>query len=72
MIPPNREAAFFSFYEVSERGTSWIGPFVFAQVVGYTGSYRQAIFALAVFFIVGIVILLFTDTDRAIRNSQER
>ena len=26
MIPNGKEAEFFSFYEISERGTSWIGP----------------------------------------------
>jgi UMF1 family MFS transporter len=29
MIPAGREAEFYSFYEVSDRGTSWIGPLVF-------------------------------------------
>src|SRR5690606_2415511 len=29
MIPNGKEAEFFSFYEISERGTSWIGPLVF-------------------------------------------
>jgi UMF1 family MFS transporter len=29
MIPRGREAEFYSFYEVSDRGTSWIGPLVF-------------------------------------------
>ena len=26
MIPAGREASFFGIYEVSERGTSWLGP----------------------------------------------
>jgi len=30
MIPEGREASFFGLYEVSERGTSWLGPLVFA------------------------------------------
>jgi MFS transporter, UMF1 family len=43
MIPAGREASFFGIYEVSERGTSWIGPLIFGLVVSTTGSYRQAI-----------------------------
>lgn len=69
MIPRGKEAAFFGFYEISERGTSWLGPIVFAQVVAYTGSYRQAILSLIVFFVVGTAILLMTDVRRAIHDS---
>ncbi|MFN2501318.1 MAG: MFS transporter [Pyrinomonadaceae bacterium] len=66
MIPKSRESAFFGLYEISEKGSSWIGNLVFAVVVGTTGSYRQAILALIVFFVVGMIILVFTDTDKAI------
>lgn len=69
MIPRGREASFFGLYEISERGTSWLGPIVFAQVVAYTGSYRQAILSLIVFFVIGTIILLLTDTQRAIHDS---
>ena len=70
MIPPGREASFFGIYEVSERGTSWIGPLIFGAVVARTGSYREAMLSLIVLFVVGTVILIFTDTDRAIREAQ--
>jgi UMF1 family MFS transporter len=69
MIPAGREASFFGLYEISERGTSWIGPLVFGIVVGATSSYRQAILSLIVLFIVGIVLLATTDTDRAIHDA---
>ena len=69
MIPRGREASFFGLYEISERGTSWLGPIVFAQVVAYTGSYRQAILSLIGFFVIGTIILLLTDTKRAIHDS---
>lgn len=69
MIPTGRESAFFGLYEISERGTSWIGPLIFGLVVQYTGSYRDAILSLIVLFLLGIAILAATDTDRAIRES---
>src|SRR5258705_1121822 len=46
MIPAGREASFFGIYEVSERGTSWMGPLVFGAVVAATNSYRQALLCL--------------------------
>ncbi len=66
MIPKSRESAFFGLYEISEKGTSWIGNLVFAVVVGTTGSYRQAILALIVFFVAGMVILVVPNTTKAI------
>jgi UMF1 family MFS transporter len=69
MIPAGSEASFFGIYEVSERGTSWLGPLVFSVVVARTGSFRYAILALIVFFVSGLLLLLFTDTARAIREA---
>lgn len=69
MIPAGHEAAFFGVYEITERGTSWIGPFVFGVVASVTGSYRQAILSLVVLFVAGTLMLLFTDTERAIHDA---
>ncbi|CAN5410744.1 MFS transporter [soil metagenome] len=69
MIPAGRESAFFGIYEISERGTSWIGPIVFGLVAQMTNSYRPAILALIVFFIVGSIILFFTNTAQAIHEA---
>jgi UMF1 family MFS transporter len=69
MIPRDREAEFFSFYEISERGTSWIGPFLFGFIAQTTGSMRTAIFSLIVLFVGGLLILLTVDVPRAIRES---
>jgi UMF1 family MFS transporter len=68
MIPAGREASFFSIYEISERGTSWIGPLLFGFVVATTNSYRQAILSLIVLFIAGTAMLVLTDTDQAIAD----
>lgn len=65
MIPQGREASFFSFYEISEKGTSWMGLLIFSIVVASSGSYRQAILALIVFFVVGGILLLLNPIDKA-------
>lgn len=69
MIPKGREASFFGIYEISERGTSWMGPLIFSIVVAHTGSYRQALLSLIIFFVVGMLILLLTNTDQAIHEA---
>lgn len=69
MIPVGRESSFFGLYEISEKGTSWMGQLMFTIIVGATGSFRSAILGLIFFFIVGSVILLFTDTTKAIHEA---
>jgi MFS transporter, UMF1 family len=72
MIPPGREAEFFSFYEVSERGTSWMGPFLFARVNDLFSSLRLGILSVIVLFIVGLAILVTVDVRRAIAEAGHR
>jgi MFS transporter, UMF1 family len=69
MIPAGREASFFGLYEISERGSSWIGPFIFGTVAGATGSYRQAILSVVGLFLAGLLLLAVTDTDRATKDA---
>lgn len=69
MIPSGKEAEFFSIYEVSERGTSWLGPLLFGVVNQMTGSLRPAIISLILFFVVGLVILPRVDVRRAITEA---
>lgn len=58
LIPPGKEAEYFSVYEISEKGTSWIGPLVFGLALQLTDSYRIAIFSLIIFFLLGFLLLL--------------
>jgi UMF1 family MFS transporter len=69
MIPLGRESSFFGIYEISEKGTSWLGMMVFSVVVASTGSYRSAILAVILFFVLGSIMLIFTDTDRAVAEA---
>jgi UMF1 family MFS transporter len=66
LIPPGKEAEYFGFYEISDRGTSWLGPFLFALTYQLTDSYRYAIFSLVFFFVVGGLLLAKLDLRRAI------
>jgi MFS transporter, UMF1 family len=66
MIPRGVEAEYFGLYEISERGTSWLGAVTFATVNELTGSYRAAILSLVAFFVVGFVLLSSVNVRRAI------
>lgn len=69
LIPRGKEAEYFSFYHAMDRGTSWFGTLVFGLVYQLTGSYRPAVFALIVFFLLGGALLLKVDTARGIREA---
>jgi UMF1 family MFS transporter len=68
IIPSNKQAEYYSFYEISDRGTSWIGPLLFGLVNQLTGSLRPAIFSLIFFFVAGLVILPFVNVPKAIAD----
>ncbi len=69
MIPANHEAEYFGFYEISERGTSWLGPLAFAAAVQVTGSQRIAIVTLIIFFVVGVTLLSQVDVKKAMLDA---
>ena len=71
MIPLGREAEFYSFYEISDRGTSWIGPLLFGLMNQIFGSLRPAILSLIFFFIVGLITLPFVNEKKAIKDVKD-
>ena len=69
LIPRGKEAEYFGLYEISERGTSWLGPALFGLALQLTGSYRVSIVSLVVFFVGGFVLLARLDVRRAIAEA---
>jgi UMF1 family MFS transporter len=68
-IPRGREGAYIALDNPCERGTSWFGTFLFGVVFQVSGSYRPAIVALIVFFVLGAVFLLRLDARRGIAEA---
>ncbi|MFS4093203.1 MFS transporter [Streptomyces sp. AF1A] len=66
LVPPGKEAEYFSAYEMSDRGMSWLGPLLFGVTYQLTGSYRSAIISLVAFFVVGFALLARVPVRRAI------
>jgi UMF1 family MFS transporter len=69
MIPRSQEAQYFAVYEIAERGTSWLGTFLFGLSLTLTGSYRTSILALIVFFVVGGLLFTRVNIRQAIAES---
>ena len=67
MLPETKDhASYFSFYDVLEKIGIFIGMFSFGWIVQVTGSMRNSIFALGIFFIVGLVLLFFVPKHKLI------
>lgn len=69
LVPPGKEAEYFSAYEMSDRGMSWLGPLLFGITYQLTGSYRDAIISLVAFFALGFVLLARVPVRQAIRDA---
>lgn len=62
MMPETRDtASFFSFYNFVERIAIVIGLFSFGFIEEVTGSMRNSVFALAGFFVIGLILLAWTN-----------
>lgn len=58
MMPQTKDtASFFGFYNVAEKLAMALGIFSFGLIEDITGSMRNAIFALALFFLIGFIFL---------------
>jgi UMF1 family MFS transporter len=66
LIPVGSEARYFGFYEISDAGTSWLGPLLFGLAFQNTGSYRTALASLVVFFVLGFALLVRVPIRRGI------
>ncbi|WP_182907339.1 MFS transporter [Microbispora sp. H13382] len=69
VIPPGREAEYFSLYQISDKGSAFLGSLVLTLALQLTDSYRTAIVSLVVFFVIGFVLLTVVNLPRAIREA---
>jgi UMF1 family MFS transporter len=68
LVPKGKEAEYFSIYEISDKGTSWLGPMFYGLALQWTGSYQAAILSLIVFFAAGLAILSRVDVGKGERD----
>ena len=70
MIPKQKSSEFFAFFGVFERYAGVLGPAVFAWVVSHSGTSRNAILSVIVFFVVGGALLALVDVDEGRREGR--
>lgn len=65
LMPETKDtASFFSFYDVTEKIAVVIGMFSFGYITELTGSQRNSVLALALFFLLGLIWLGYAEWTR--------
>ncbi|HUR65726.1 MAG TPA: MFS transporter [Chitinophagaceae bacterium] len=74
LMPETKDtASFFSFYDVTEKIAAVVGIFSFGFITELTGSQRSSVLALAIFFVIGLLLLFYANAAKehsAIRPAQ--
>ncbi len=70
MTPREKHGEFFGFFAFSGKLASVAGPFVYGSVVAATGNHRIAMGSIVVFFVIGLILLLFVDEKAGIATVQ--
>ncbi len=71
MSPKAKSGEFFGLFAIMEKFSSLLGPLLFAAAGILFNSSRPAVLSLIVFFIIGIVLLLFVNVEEGHRVAQE-
>lgn len=60
LMPETKDTtSFFSFYDVTEKIAIVIGMFSFGFINEWSGTQRKSVLALVVFFVIGLILLIF-------------
>jgi UMF1 family MFS transporter len=71
MSPAAKSGEFFGLFAIMEKFSSLLGPLLFAAAGILFNNSRPAVLSLIVFFIVGIVLLLFVNVEEGHRVAKE-
>ena len=64
LTPDSKMAEFFGFYSVTGRLASMVGPLVYGEIARITGEQKWAILSVAIFFILGFIVLNTVDEEK--------
>ena len=64
LIPPDREAAFYALYAITDKGSSAVGPAIVGAIVDATGTIRPAFAFLAVLIALPVPLIWMVDAER--------
>ena len=69
--PKEKGAEFFGFFSLTGKVSASLGPFVYGEIVGSTGSQRWATLSLGLFFLTGLVLLQTVNEKKGIQEAED-
>jgi UMF1 family MFS transporter len=70
MIPQHKSGEFFGFFSVFEKFAGIFGPLIFAATIAVSGSSRNAILSVILFFAVGALLLYPVNVEEGQRAAR--
>jgi UMF1 family MFS transporter len=64
MLPVGKENEFFGLYEITDKGSSWIGPLVVGAITNATGTIRKGFIFLIITMIIPIILVLLVKPEK--------
>ena len=71
LIPSNKAAEFFGFYNMLGKFAAVIGPVLMGFVAVVTGNARHAILSILILFLIGGILLYFVDEKEGARIARD-
>jgi UMF1 family MFS transporter len=71
LIPPDKSAEFFGFYNMMGKFAAILGPLMILIVVLLTESYRLAILSISILFFAGGILLYFVNVEAGQKMAAE-
>jgi len=68
LTPEDKHAEFFGFYAVSGKAAAIVGPLLYGLLVLILNSQRWAILSIALFFVVGFLVLQTVNEKKVFRS----
>ncbi|KAI8905423.1 autophagy-related protein 22-like protein [Gorgonomyces haynaldii] len=69
LLPPGYESEFFSLYEITDKGSAWIGPLVVGAISNATGNIRNANYFLLAFLLLPGLFFYSIDMNKGRRQA---
>ncbi|KXN70271.1 MFS general substrate transporter, partial [Conidiobolus coronatus NRRL 28638] len=71
MLPAGKESQFFGLYQITDKGSSWMGPLVVGAITEKTRQIRFGFYFLLCSFAIPFVLNLLVDVHKGIRQAKE-
>ncbi|ORY48449.1 MFS general substrate transporter [Rhizoclosmatium globosum] len=66
LLPPGSESEFFSLYEITDKGSSWVGPLIVATINSYARSKLWSFLFLAAQFGVALAFFMRVNVESGV------